>query len=368
MKICFLSDYRSIHTLRWIKFFVERNEVYLITLEGGEDSNLSAKDYEQIGVKIHVLPKGNMVGVPFQVRKLIRQIGPDVIHAHYITHYGFLAAFSGFHPVVMTAWGTDVLIEPHASFIKNFQVKYALKRADLLTCDGENTAQAMVGLGQRAEKIKRIYFGVDTKRCNPSLREESFFDDLKKDKSGKVVINIRGFGEVYDPDTFIKAIPPVLERFPGTVFVMARGGDRRKIYEDMVKSMGIADSVKFIGDIQFAKLPVYLASADVYVSTSVSDSGIAASTAEAMANGLPVISTEVGDIRIWVEEGKNGFVIQKGDEKKLADDLIDLLSDDQKRKAIGKEARRTIEERQDYYKEMAKMENIYQELAKGAKK
>ena len=347
---------------------MKRNEVHLITLEGGEDSNLSAKDYEQIGVKIHVIPKNNMFMVPFQVRKMIKQIGPDVIHAHYITHYGFLAAFSGFHPAVMTAWGTDVLIEPKNSFVKAFQVKYALKRADLLTCDGENTAQAMIAMGQRPEKIRRIYFGVDTKRCDPALREEKFFDDMKKDKSGKVVINIRGFGEVYDPDTFIKAIPPVLEKFPGTVFVMARGGDRRKIYEDSVKSMGIEDSVKFIGDIQFAKLPVYLASSDIYVSTSVSDSGIAASTAEAMANGLSVISTEVGDIHVWIEEGKNGFIIQKGDSKKLAENILYLLSDDKKRLSIGKEARRTIEERQDYYKEMAKMENIYQELAKGARK
>jgi L-malate glycosyltransferase len=159
-----------------------------------------------------------------------------------------------------------------------------------------------------------------------------------------------------------------LERFPGTIFVIARGGERRKIYEDMVKSMGIADSVKFVGDIQFAKMPLYLSSADIYVSTSISDSGIAAATAEAMASGLPVISTEVGDIRIWLEDGKNGFIIQKGDVKSLAERIIYLLSDDQKRIAIGKEARHTIEERQDYYKEMAKMENIYQELAKGARK
>lgn len=132
--------------------------------------------------------------------------------------------------------------------------------------------------------------------------------------------------------------------------------------------MGIESSVKFIGDIQFAKLPLYLASADIYVSTSISDSGISASTAEAMATGLPVISTEVGDIRIWIEDGKNGFVISKGDSKALAEDLLFLLDDENRRKLIGQEAHSTIEQRQDYYKEMAKMENIYRELAKEAKK
>jgi len=368
MKICFLADYRSIHTLRWIKFFVDRNEVHLITLDDGKKVQSAVDEFEKIGVKVHFVPNTNKVAAPFTVKKIVRQIGPDVIHAHYMTHYGFLAAFSGFHPAVMTAWGSDVLIEPKTSKIKNFQVKYALKRADLLTCDGENTASAMVALGQRPEKIKRIYFGVDTKRCYPALRDEHFYDSMKKEPAGKVVINIRGFGDVYDPSTFFNAIPAVLEKHPGTIFVMAREQEERKKYEEMAKTMGISDSIKFIGNIQFAKLPVYLASADIYVSTSISDSGIAASTAEAMACGTPVISTEVGDIRIWVEDGKNGLIFQKGDSKALADHMLFLLSDDEKRRAMGAESRRIIEEKQDYYKEMAKVENIYKELSRGKKK
>jgi glycosyltransferase involved in cell wall biosynthesis len=126
--------------------------------------------------------------------------------------------------------------------------------------------------------------------------------------------------------------------------------------------MGIQDAVAFIGNIPSNDIPSYLASSDIYVSTSTSDSGIAASTAEAMACGVPVISTDVADIRIWVLDGKNGYVIPKGDGHALSSRINALLSDPAAWRLMGQEARRTIVERQDYRTEMAKMGSIYMRL------
>jgi glycosyltransferase involved in cell wall biosynthesis len=120
--------------------------------------------------------------------------------------------------------------------------------------------------------------------------------------------------------------------------------------------------VKFIGFIQNDKLPEYLNSMDVYVSTSLSDAGIAASTAEAMACGLPVIVTDVADNRVWVEDGVNGFVIPVKDPKLLAERVIHLLKNEDIRRRFGNISRKVIEERNNYYKEMAKMEEIYKKL------
>lgn len=368
MRICFLSDFHAIHTLRWLKFFSERHDVHLISLEAPdwEMGPVKVEDYSQYGIKVHLVPRKGIDKLlsPRRVKRLIREISPEVVHAHYVTHYGYLAAKSGFRPIVMTAWGSDVLIEVHQTMIKSHQVRYALKHADILTCDGENTAKALRELMGGDERIRKIYFGVDTKKFGPHVRVPGFYDRYLKDKRGKVVLNLRGFTEVYDPGTFIRAIPPVVERFPGTIFVMARESDRRKAFEEMAASLGIADSIKFVGNIAFEELPKFTASADIYVSNSLSDSGISASTAEAMACGLAVISTNIGDASYWIEDGKNGFLIEKGDSKALSEKMIYLLSNEGARKSFGAEAKKTIEERQDYYKEMGKVERIYESLAK----
>jgi glycosyltransferase involved in cell wall biosynthesis len=257
-----------------------------------------------------------------------------------------------------------VLIDAHSSFMKRHQVRRALNGADVVTCDGENTTKALTELMGGSDRIRKIYFGVDTKKNSPEKRTEGFYGKYLKGGRGKVVINIRGFNKVYDPDSFIKAIPPVLEKQPDTVFIMAREGEGRKPYEEIVKSLGIADSVKFIGNISADDLPAYLSSADVYVSTSISDSGISASTAEAMANGAAVISTDVGDASYWIDDGKNGMIIPKGDSRALSEKILYLISNDGVRKSMGREARITIETRQDYYKEMGRVEALYESLIK----
>jgi glycosyltransferase involved in cell wall biosynthesis len=127
--------------------------------------------------------------------------------------------------------------------------------------------------------------------------------------------------------------------------------------------LGISDSVKFVGFIPNEKLPEYLASADVYVSTSLSDAGLAASTAEAMACGLPVIVTDFGDNRRWVKNGVNGFIVPLRDPKTLADKIVYLLKNENIRKEFGIRNRIIIEKKNNYYKEMERMEHIYEVLA-----
>jgi hypothetical protein len=95
-----------------------------------------------------------------EITRLIKKIRPDIIHAHYIAHFGILAGLysrlSGFKPIVLTAWGSDILIE--AKGLKKWLVKYVLKEVDLITCDGENSKEAMINLGANPKKIKLIRY------------------------------------------------------------------------------------------------------------------------------------------------------------------------------------------------------------------
>jgi glycosyltransferase involved in cell wall biosynthesis len=225
----------------------------------------------------------------------------------------------------------------------------------------------MKRLGVSSEKISLIHFGIDTKKFSPMQKNEKLKARLGINDS-PTVVSLRNLNLLYDVESLIKSAPLVLKEIPKTKFIIAGKGSEEEKLRELTKSLGIADNVKFIGFIPNDELPQYLNTMDVYVSTSLSDAGIAASTAEAMACGLPVIVTDVADNKKWVEDGVNGFVIQMKDPKSLAEKIIYLLKNEDIRKQFGKVSRKIIEERNDYYKEMGKMEDLYEQLVQRNKK
>ena len=180
--------------------------------------------------------------------------------------------------------------------------------------------------------------------------------------SSKVVISLRSFEPIYDIETLIKAVPVIVKQIPDVKFVIAGEGSQKRYLMKLVQELEVSEKINFIGFIPPQALPVYLASSDVYVSTSLSDAGLAASTAEAMASGVPVVVTDSGENHLWIENGRNGFLVPVQDVKALAEKISLLLKFPSLRKELGESARRTICERNDYYKEMKKMEDIYYQI------
>jgi glycosyltransferase involved in cell wall biosynthesis len=365
MKLCFLADVRSIHTKKWVEYFAKEHEIDLITLNYPKKERIGLPEevYEKMNVRVYKISKKMpfLLFAPFKIRRLIKKIKPDLVHAHYVTQYGFCGAFSGFHPFVISAWGSDVLVDPHKSKILKLMVKFALKKGDLIICDGYHIKRPLIELGAKAQKIRLVYFGTDTKKFKPEERSEKLREMLSIFNS-PAVISLRGLKPIYDVGSLIASASLVLKEIPKAKFIIAGKGSEENRLKDLAKSLGILDSVKFVGLIPNNELPQYLSSMDVYVSTSLSDAGLAASTAEAMACGLPVVITDFGDNKKWVEDGVSGFIVPLKDPESLAEKIIYLLKNEDVRKEFGMRNRKIIEERNNYYKEMKKMENIYIEL------
>ncbi len=317
------------------------------------------------GVKVHNLRYFLKWAYPLriiEVRRTVKRIGPDVLHAHYVSHYGMYGALTGLKPFVVSAWGSDVLTEPEESRIKKHTVKYVLTKADVITCDAQHMREAMKRLGAVPEKIRIINYGVDTQKFSPRERSRELRAKLTLSDS-PTVVSLRNLDPLYDVESLLKSVPLVLEEIPETKFVVVgRGSDESRLKE-LAISLGVSDSTFFVGFIPNDELPTYLTAVDVYVSTALSDAGISAATAEAMACGLPVVITDVADNRKWVEDGVNGFVVPVKDPELLAERIIFLLKNEAVRRKFGTISRRIIEEKNDYRKEMKKMESIYGELA-----
>lgn len=365
LKICFLAGTNSIHSHRWADYFSDAgHEVHLISFAPTVQPIKEGIYYREI---ISNLPKPlNFLELVFTTRKALKKIQPDILHAHSAGIYGLVAVFTGFHPFILTAWGTDVLLNPRDLF-KRVMVKLILKTADLITCDGDNTTDAMVRLDAKLEKIKRILFGTDIEKFKPGSKvkgprtKTSFIRG--KQKSKVTVISLRSLEPVYDIETLVKAAAIIVKAVPETKFIIAGDGEQREYLTQLAENLGLLPQYfEFIGRYKNENLPQMLNDADIYVSTSLSDSGLAASTAEAMASGLPIIVSDSGDNKKWIEKNKGGFVIPCGDYQALAEKLIYLLKNPAKRKSFGKYNRKIIEEKNNYYKEMKRMEKLYQDL------
>jgi len=361
MKLCFLASANSIHSYRWIKYFADKgHEIHWISLQKSEFSDLqNTKFYllKQFPAKFF-----EIIFNVISVKNLVKKIKPDILHAHYAGVNGVLGALSGFHPFILTAWGSDILIAGKNFFIKPL-IKFTLLKADLITCDAEHMKEAIMKLGTKPEKIKIIYFGVDTKKFSPGPKDKELIKKLNIENC-PVVISLRNLEPIYDVETLIKAIPLVLKEVPETKFIIAGKGSEEEKLKKLAEKLKVSKSIRFVGFILNDELPKYLRTVDVYVSTSLSDAGISASTAEAMACGLPVIITKTGENEKWVKNDEGGYLIPIKNPEILAEKIIFLVKNENLRKEFGTVNRAIIEEKNNYYKEMEKMEKLYEEIFK----
>lgn len=374
MKIVMLAAADSIHSWRWVEYFARRgHEMHWISLnrftapgppnvqtyEAGEYFSTNYVGAKLDNARLFSNPKGILAlfQAVMQIRRILNNVAPYLFHIHSVGTYGLVGALTGFHPLVATAWGSDVLLAAKSP-LKRPIIKFVLRRADTITCDAYHMRDAMVNLGVADSKIKIVYFGTDTIKFRPNLDGKEIRKKLELG-DGPVILSTRSLLPIYDVASLVRAIPRVLKDVRDVRCVIVGDGSERERLIALTEELGIASVVCFAGPVSGDEIPQYLAAADIHVSTSLSDAGLAASTAEAMACGLPVIVTDSGENRIWVKDGAGGCVLPAGDAEALADKIIYLARKPDERKRFGAYNRRIIEERNNYYIEMEKMEGVY---------
>ena len=370
MKICYIAEGASIHTQRWLNYFAANgHEVHLIYWQTrpGYHENVRIHLLKRFAPKIWPVTRYfSFLRWIFQIRKLIKEIKPDILDAHFVIDNGLLAACSGFHPFIVTAWGSDVLIFPRRNFIWRIVAKYVLKRADRVICDSEVVKAGLLSLATRTEKITKVYNGINTSQFSPQRVDEA----LKK-KLGvtgfPTVISIRHLRPLYNVEMLVKAIPRVLKDAPQTRFIIAGDGAQRGYLESLAANLGVVQNVIFIGYIPHEELPGYLASSDIYVTTSRSDSS-SQSLQEAMACELAPVVTDLPANREWIKDGENGFIVPQDDYQALAERIVFLIKNSETRVKSGKINRKLIEDNAEYEKEMGKVEKLYEVMITASEK
>ncbi|WP_292468783.1 glycosyltransferase family 4 protein [Methanolobus sp.] len=355
MKICLIADAVSIHTQRWAQYFVQQgDEVHLISYEP------SKLDYS--GVNVHVIGSWfknlylSFFPRHIKIYFLIRRLKPDIVHAHFISKFGFHVAALGFSPVIMSAWGTDILVIPYHSRLLWHFTKLSLKSSNMVFGVSDDISRKIISeFGVSPEIVKTVPFGVDT-RLFHSL------DKSNTDSEGKItVLSNRNFLEVYDLANLINAIPLVIARNKDIHFIIKGSGPLEKDLKELVGKLGIGEHVTFIGWLEYEQMPELLHQSDIYVSTAISD-GSPVSVLEAMACGKACIVTDVGGVSEWVKDGVSGYLIPPCDPQILASKILELADNLDIRTNLGKNALSVIELKGDWYHIMEDVRKQYVEL------
>lgn len=375
MKLCFIGSVETVHTRRWIRYFADRgHEVHLVSplpyvlphlASSSEIENVNVHTFKNTRTRLRPLNLLLNLMVLFPrtlwLRGLMRRIGPDLVHVHYINELALCALLTGVRPFVATPWGSDILVAPGKSRIMRQAVRFILQGADLITCDAEHMKAALVRLGADPLKVRIIFFGTDTEKFHPQRRDQELRERLGVN-GAPMVITARRLEPIYDTESLVRAVPLVLARAPTARFVIGGTGSETEMLRQMAESLGVSGSVQFIGQLSEEEMPCYLASADIYVSTALSDAGLASTTAEAMACGVPAVITDVAANREWVEDGVSGFIVTPKDPEALAVKITHLIEQKEARERLGRGGRAVIVERNNWHKEMARMEQLYQQL------
>lgn len=347
MKILYVSDAQSIHTRRWAESFRD---------SGADVHVASFREGNIPGVTTHLLPTYGLGRLGYfiallSLRRLYVHLRPDVVHAQYITSYGFLSAFAGLHPLVLTAWGTDVLISPKESRLMRWLASYAVKHADAVTTVAKHMNPSVAALGIAESAVSAVPLGVDLQRfVSPSAgRGES--DTLH-------LICTRNFAPIYDIGTLIKALQRTAQRGLRLQVDLIGSGPLRSELEAQVMRSGLSSWVTFHGHVDHDRLAQLLAQADLFVSPALSD-GNNVSLNEAMACASFPIGTDIPANAQWIEDGVNGLLYPPGDATALAECILRAAGDAAWRHAAGKLNRDIVEQRADWRVCVARMKEIY---------
>lgn len=334
MNLAILSSAASIHTIRWVNGLSEAGlDVHLITQH-------PLLEPLHPGVKNYFFPHRGIAGyftmVP-GVRKLLRQLQPDLVNAHYASGYGTTARLVNYHPWLLSVWGSDVYGFPCKSPLHRWVVTSNLRAADAVAstshCMAEQTRSLVPELGD----IAITPFGVDM----PAFAKATT-TATGTARAGLTIGTVKTLTPTYGIDTLIHAFALLRHQLqvlaPATAqglrLRLVGGGPQQADLQQLAHTLGVADVTTFVGRVPHTQVPQELAALDIFTALSRLESfGVAA--IEAGAAHLPVVVSDAGGLPEVVQHGKTGLIVAKDDPTAAAAALLRLVQDPALRQRLG---------------------------------
>lgn len=354
LHLALLGDANSVHLQRWAREMVERGlRVSVVTARPAPIDGVDTQV-----VLPPVLRSSSWLWRAGTARRALAALAPDIVHAHYVTSYGYLGARARRRPLVMTAWGSDVLVTPRHSALLRVLTGWTLRRADVVTGDSIDLVEAIAAYRPRRAPLL-VHWGVDRTRFAPvAWAEKPRFE----------VVSLRSWEPNYRIDTIVAAWALLRRRRPasGMHLHLLGGGPLQAALQRQLQQLGIGDSVTLHGRLDDAGMAAVLARAKVSVSVPDSDA-TSVSVLESMACGLAVVASGLPANRQWLGADP-GLLLPTVSAETLADVLQALADDDARARRAGRANHARIAADGDRSVQMDRVVALYRELSDGMRR
>ena len=234
-----------------------------------------------------------------------------------------------------------------------------MRRFDHLIAVSHATKNEMVAAGLPPDLISVIHNAIDTDAWSPRYATIGLKEELGLEHANPVIGYVGRIMPEKDLETWLRAAALVAQRYSEAQFVLVgegRDGDTLGQLQRLATELGIAERVHFPG-YRTHLLPVY-GSFDLFVLSSRRE-GLPNSILEAMAVGLPVVTTDVAGTSELVLDCQTGYVVPQGDVDRLAHAMVTLVADTQLRQRMGQAGRERIEREFSFTHRLQRIEKLY---------
>jgi glycosyltransferase involved in cell wall biosynthesis len=364
MRLAYIGDPNSVHVRRWMAYFAHGG--HQVTLLEGFGTTVAPGLDPSIRVERFRAGRSRIPGLgSWRTRRNLRaalaRSGAELLHAHFVRRYAWQAAAAGFHPFVVSGWGSDVLVRRLRTFRVRWRDRRTLRSADLVTVTNAFMREAIVANGARRDRVQLIQHGVDTTRFHPGPADEAIL--RRHGLSGeRIVLSPRAIRPLYRHDVVLAAfalatdeavlVMSALDADPGTLHAVQR----------QAAKLGIEERVRIRERIDPDEMPELYRAAAAVVSVPESDS-FSVTLQEAMASGVPVVVGDLPPTRAVLADVSPESLARIGDVEATAIALrraVEASGDDRARTSAAMRAWALREA--DYEANMSRMETLYREL------
>jgi N-acetyl-alpha-D-glucosaminyl L-malate synthase BshA len=263
----------------------------------------------------------------------------DLLHVHYAIPHASAAYMAkqilkkeGIEiPVITTLHGTDITLVGRDKTYAPV-VAFSINQSDAITAVSQNLRDETFRYFKIEKEIEVIYNFVDVARF--SRKPIDAFRKVIAPKGERILLHASNFRKIKRVQDVVKIFEKVLHKVPAKLLFVGDGPERNTA-EDLARELGVCDHVRFVGKQE--QMEDILAIADLFLLTSEYESfGLAA--LEAMASGVPVVSTNAGGLKEINIEGKTGFTSDVGDVESMSHQALQILVSDATLKEFKKHA------------------------------
>ncbi len=324
------------------------HQVTALTVAAGRRTQISRRGGVQL---IEAAGLMTLASTPLSLMQLwwARQLTADVVHLQMPYPPGDLAArLAPGGPPLVVSYQSDVVRQQRLLAWYRPLLEQTLQRARRIIVSNPRTLDSSPWLAPHRQRCTVIPLGVDVLRFAPGERTAH-------------PLRIGFVGRL----RYYKGLPTLIEacaQLPDTVECLIAGdGPQRAALEHQAHARGIAGRLRFVGDIAEAELPAFYRSLDLLVLPShLRAEAFGIVLAEALASGVPCVSTELGTGTSWVNQhGTTGLVVAPGDATALAEAIRQLLADPAMRQRMATAARTRALEQFDRCAMLDRIEQVY---------